>query len=1015
MYRKLIFIVNLFLLTGFSQAAEWYKYEYNGSAIPGNSKPQWHCCNRNLSGVSDGIYKYVIAQGKGWDHWHISGESFSIPEDAKGATVEFKVWTPKTQNRGLRLQVEDAKQYCWLMFLKNDGGGQILHIRSPKKDKIIKLPDEFIVIRVVINRKNGFDKASVFINNAIEPVIKNWIGFGKKNGVSRIGFGAYNSKQESGTLLVDYIRWNPEKPVLPSKDSQQNSLKLPRVSVPEIADTPVIDGKLNDKCYEALKAVKLHIWRKGKKEPKPFQAQVKVCRDADNLYFAFDCKKAQRPKISDKFPRDTYISKTDTLEIFIDPELSRSRYYQIALNIGNTLYDKFSQDGSWNGKIKSAVKVNPKGWTAELALNISSMDKTAVNSIWGANFNYIDSDSGTLTTWAPVKNGHHEPQNFGLLILDNKSKAGLLSGRVMALQGKLADLKKKYSNTPNIALNKQLEQLQASVDLLKSAANSVGGADKVLYMIKNISELSDRITQLEKNCNRDLPLKMRRKLLKKRPWCVVTLNSIIKPGVKYCPPLKIPEKINIFAAKGEYESYQLIVYNGPKDISDGQLSLTPLAGKSAKIPVSNMEIWKISEVTLEKPSKLNPFTMPGDRVPDPLDHCNINKINISKDSYQAFRVTVHVPLSAPAGLYKGTLKFRADGKTQSFPVSLKVWNFELPVIPNLKTSFGVWDKKGIDVFHNAPRGTAKHRKIHTLYKNTLLKYRVTPREFPYGFDPNNLDAYGKWLDEQRVRGATIVYVPFKTPREFLPKIQAYLEEKGLLDIAYTRTGDEPEPKHFSALIKRTLPWKKQAPKIHNIVAGNNGFNELGDIIDAWCPLTTSYSRAWAEQQRKKGKLVWWYVCNVPYWPYANFLTDNKGIELRALLWQTYFYKADGLLYWNTTNWRYGDPRKNNMGWKGSNGDGILFYPGNDAPLPSLRLEILRDGVDDYDYLTILDNLLKNNKEKIPAKLYSEARNLLDIKSLCGDLRNYSRDFEAYLKRREAIGNMIEKLQKYSNK
>ncbi len=1018
MYKKIKFIIYIFMLGVSVQAGNWYKYEYDASTSPSLSKSQWRCSARavHIPATPDGIYKCIVPEGKGWNHWEISGKDFIIPETADGATIEFRAWAPKTQNRGMRLHIEDAKRCVWIMYLKNDGKEQVLHIRrpQPEKDIYIKLPDQFNVIRVVINRKNGRDKASVYLNNSLKPVVQNWIGFGKKASYAKIGFGAYSSKLESGTLLIDYVRWNPEKAVLPVKTEGDNNRKIPMTRVEQVSKPPVIDGILNDQCYKSLKPIKLHTWRKGKSKQASLPVQLTICRDSKKLYLSLSSKKSKMPKIPEKLPRDTYIGSSDTLEIFLDPSLSRSKYYQIALNISNTLYDKFFPDGSWNGDIKSAVKVKPDGWTAELSIDISSLDKTKLNSIWGANFNLIDTETGSFLTWSPIKVNHHEPERFGLLVMDNKTETGMFIEQAEKLEKKVAELKKKYSNSQNSSQNKCLAGFQTSAELLASAARTGGGADKILYLIKSTLKLKNDIIQFEKNCDRDLPLRNRKELLKNRSWCAVPLNSIVKPGEKYCPPLKIPPKINVFTAKGEYESYQLIVYNGPDNIKDGKISLTPLIGKFTKIPVKDMEIWEVAEVILKVPSKLNPFSMPGDRLPDPLIHCNTNDIQIKKNDYKAFRVTIHTPRDIPAGLYKGDIKLQFGDREQSFPVELKVWDFTLPVTPNLKTSFSVWDKKGIDVYHNAPRGSEKHRKLLTLYKNTLLKYRITPRDFPYNFDPENLDEYGKWLDDQLARGATIVYVPFKNPLPaYLPELQRYLEKKGLLHMAHTRSGDEPEPKHFPALIKRTLAWKKMAPKIPNMVAGNNGFNELGDVIDIWCPHTNHYSTIWAEQQRKKGKKVWWYVCNYPFWPYANFYTDHKGIEHRALLWQTYFYKADGLLYWNTVNWRRGNPWKVTETLRQANGDGSLFYPGNDVPLPSLRLEILRDGVDDYDYLFILDKMLKKNKGKIPGNLYLKAKNLLDIKALCGDLKNYSRDSEAYLKRRRDIGNMIDTLQKYA--
>lgn len=300
MFRKFtLFVLAVSFIS--VQAAEWYQYEYNASTTPDQNKPEWSCCSRagKLCPVSDGIYKYVVSPGKGWNHWQISGKSFTIPETAKGATIEFKVWAPKTQNRGMRLHIEDAKQCTWIMFLKNNGKEQILQIRSSKKDKIIKLPNQFNTIRIVISRKNGRNKASVFLNNSLKPVIKNWTGFGKKANYAKIGFGAYNTKLESGTLLVDYVRWNPEQAVIPEKKDAQS---LPMVRVSEISKPPVIDGILNDKCYKSLKSIKLYTWRKGKSKKSTPPVQLKICRDSKKLYFALNSKEQGRPEVSEKLP-----------------------------------------------------------------------------------------------------------------------------------------------------------------------------------------------------------------------------------------------------------------------------------------------------------------------------------------------------------------------------------------------------------------------------------------------------------------------------------------------------------------------------------------------------------------------------------------------------------------------------------------------------------------------------------------------------------------------------------------
>ena len=50
----------------------------------------------------------------------------------------------------------------------------------------------------------------------------------------------------------------------------------------------------------------------------------------------------------------------------------------------------------------------------------------------------------------------------------------------------------------------------------------------------------------------------------------------------------------------------------------------------------------------------------------------------------------------------------------------------------------------------------------------------------------------------------------------------------------------------------------------------------------------------------------------------------------------------------------------------TNNDGLLIYPGPDGvPWSSIRLENLRDGADDYDYLCILRDYVAKLKKLTP--------------------------------------------------
>ena len=104
-----------------------------------------------------------------------------------------------------------------------------------------------------------------------------------------------------------------------------------------------------------------------------------------------------------------------------------------------------------------------------------------------------------------------------------------------------------------------------------------------------------------------------------------------------------------------------------------------------------------------------------------------------------------------------------------------------------------------------------------------------------------------------------------------------------------------------------------------------------------------------------------------------------------------------------------------------NGDGRFFYPlnrdpNNDTktyvgyPVPSLRLELLRDGIEDYEYFVILEQLVNSGKG-IKGNLLKEAKQLLDIpKHIYTDEQTYSKNPKGIIEHRKKIAESILSLQ-----
>ena len=91
------------------------------------------------------------------------------------------------------------------------------------------------------------------------------------------------------------------------------------------------------------------------------------------------------------------------------------------------------------------------------------------------------------------------------------------------------------------------------------------------------------------------------------------------------------------------------------------------------------------------------------------------------------------------------------------------------------------------------------------------------------------------------------------------------------------------------------------------------------------------------------------------------MIDAPATQNRAMEWQAWRQKVDGELYYDTTYaFTRGDAWSSQY-YFGGNGDGTLFYPGTPAkiggtthiPIASLRLKMIREGMEDYEYLKAL--------------------------------------------------------------
>jgi hypothetical protein len=280
--------------------------------------------------------------------------------------------------------------------------------------------------------------------------------------------------------------------------------------------------------------------------------------------------------------------------------------------------------------------------------------------------------------------------------------------------------------------------------------------------------------------------------------------------------------------------------------------------------------------------------------------------------------------------------------------------------------------------------------------------------------------------------------------KYLKGIESHLKEKGWLDKAYVYWFDEPEEKDYAFVMNGLQKLKRHAPGLRRMLTQKADEALVGGP-NLWCPLTPHLNVPLTESRREAGDQFWWYVCCVPKAPYATLFIDKPGTDMRLWLWQTWQNNVGGILIWETTYWTsaaaYTDPARpqnpylDPMSWVSDyeaqpnmklpwgNGDGRFLYPplaaadgraGRpvlDAPVDSIRLEMLRDGIEDYEYFVILKKLLAEKKSQLPAARYAEYEQLLTVpKEISESLTTFTHDPALMERHRDKLARAIMALQ-----
>jgi len=395
---------------------------------------------------------------------------------------------------------------------------------------------------------------------------------------------------------------------------------------------------------------------------------------------------------------------------------------------------------------------------------------------------------------------------------------------------------------------------------------------------------------------------------------------------------------------------------------------------------------------------------------------NAFPLSVPRGMNQPLWIEVYVPESAAPGAYASRATISQRGvPAATIPIHLFVWNFSLPSTETLKTSFGLNGTSILKQHRGQYTSDAELYQLTQLYAKAALWHRIsihggsmTPPRFTFGsaisMDWHSYDAeVGPFLDGRvfdrnaPLPGARANTVELRLPGAFEnSKVEAayyaawarHFQEKGWSDRLFLYLWDEPQPRDFSKVMERGYIALQAVPELRTLLTMPFS-GRYQDVVRIWVPLvncleprpsfaaycadTPPFSAYAAEAQH--GKSLWFYQscashgCTGPGSPYftgwPSYLIDAPGAANRVMQWIAWKYGIEGELYYSM-NEAYAYPKDpwTNLRLSGGNGDGTLFYPGTpkhigghtDIPIESIRLKLIREGLEDYEYLAILAKL-----------------------------------------------------------
>lgn len=504
-------------------------------------------------------------------------------------------------------------------------------------------------------------------------------------------------------------------------------------------------------------------------------------------------------------------------------------------------------------------------------------------------------------------------------------------------------------------------------------------------------------------------------------WTVTETRRVLRDD-----PAENSTSVKLGAARNEWESFQILI-RSDTPVAGVNVEAGDLVGPDgAVLKAADARLFRQHQLEMSVGTYRNDAFKPG-WYPDPLIPAKhpVTREPLTGGRFVAvpfdlpagqthgFWVDVYVPADAKPGEYHGAYRVTAEGgRVVEVPVSVSVWDFELPRVSTFQTALGSpaarmrgyyrqRAKEGKEpepsdwaaVDRQCAEMLSRHRINATPPPGSLVP--VAQPDGTYRIPEEQISALRKFVDQYHVNALQIAHPrsAVRDPDAERDKLRAWLagwdRAAAELDrpevVLFTYLRDEPndeEAYHYVQQWGRAIREAESVVKVlvvEQTWTQDEAWGDLYGAIDIWCPLFSLFKPESAAKRQALGETVWTYTAlcqgeKTPWWH-----IDFPLAHYRVPAWIAWRYRIRGLLYWGGMSfWRqvddpWTDPktldRREGREDPLYNGEGTIVYPGRaagyDGIAPSLRLKALRDGIEDYEYLVLLKRLgLAAEAEKV---------------------------------------------------